>query len=301
MALLAGCAGTGATFHSGVGDRYLEHPPYYAGKTLETIASDPERIGHLPIAFQRGASEMPVFDARDGSGGPVDALLEDMNAFLDALAVSSRLVEGRRVSAVAHAVTNAPPDVRFGCAPALGVSGNDCAERGDSVLGRGYQAMQLSVGRASRDWREWMTEVMNATSTDHAVVITLEVGHYLPRQRGGRRRIVELGTGSVASLPWRTSPEAPVAVLQLTGVLVNGDGNAERIGAEGFYARQTRILLSGFGVDELITAEDVDAARTSRRDDLPGRPLAWQVALRELVTRLTGRVYPRGDATVSQR
>lgn len=288
LVLLAGCATTGATFRSGVGDAMLEHPPYYAG--TPSSSADAARVGHLPIAFQRGSTQPPIFDPRDGSGSPVDALLGEMNAYLDSLGVSARLVEGRRVSAVAHAATAVPPDVRFGCAPALGLPGNECAQRGDSALGRGYQTMQLTVGRASPEWRAWIGDVLGTTSADRALVITLEVGHYLVRQEGIRgTKVVELGTGNRASLPWLTSLETPVAVLQLTGVLVDRGGLAVRIGAEGFYARRTRLVLSGVGAEELITDDDVTAARTARRADLPGSPLAWRVALQELTTRLTGR------------
>jgi len=35
---------------------------------------------------------------------------------------------------------------------------------------------------------------------------------------------------------------------------------------------------------------DIERLRTLRRDDLPGQPLVWQVALRTLVSQLTGRV-----------
>lgn len=45
MALLAGCATTGATFRSGVGDRYLEHPPYYAGKALHAFDGARQTVG----------------------------------------------------------------------------------------------------------------------------------------------------------------------------------------------------------------------------------------------------------------
>lgn len=288
LALLAGCATTGATFRSGVGDRMLEHPPYYAGAS--SSPADAARAGHLPIAFQRGATQPAIFDPRDGSGSPVDALLGEMNAFLDSLGVSARLVEGRRVSAVAHAATTVPPDVRFGCAPELGLPGNDCAQRGDSALGRGYQTMQLSVGRASPEWRAWIGDVLTTSSADRALVVTLEVGHYLMRQEGIRgTKVVELGTGNRAALPWLTSLETPVAVLQLTGVLVDRNGQAVRIGAEGFHARRTRLMMSSARAEELITDDDVNAARTARRADLPGNPLAWQVALRELVARLVGR------------
>jgi len=138
--------------------------------------------------------------------------------------------------------------------------------------------------------------VMQDVGTERALVVTLEVGQYLPRQKGWRGdKIVELGTGHVAELPWLTSLETPVVVLQLTGVVTDREGRAVRIGAEGILAKRTRLGISAIGGQELLTDEDVARARTLRRDDLPGRPLAWQVAMRELVSRLTGRAAARAD------
>jgi hypothetical protein len=88
-ALFAGCASTGATFRSGVGDSFLEHPPYYAGVAREVVTSDTTRIGHLPIAFQPGASQPAIFDPRSGRNTPVDSLLDEMNGFLDSSAPPS--------------------------------------------------------------------------------------------------------------------------------------------------------------------------------------------------------------------
>ena len=120
------------------------------------------------------------------------------------------------------------------------------------------------------------------------MVITLEVGQYLTRQRGlVGAKDVDLGTNNVAKLPWLTSLETPVTVLQLTGALVDRDGKAIRIGAEGFYVRRTRLGISAIGGQELIGDEDIVKAREARRDDLAGSPLAWRVALGNLVAGLT--------------
>ena len=70
-----------------------------------------------------------------------------------------------------------------------------------------------------------------------------------------------------------------MAVVQLTGALVGRDGSAVRIGAEGMMAKRTNIALSALGADArdpTRTSND----RTLRREDLPGQPLVWQVALR---------------------
>lgn len=288
-AALAGCATTGATFRSGVGDAMLEHPPYYAGRARADVARDSGPIGHLPIAFQRGAAQPAMFDPRDGSGSPIDSLLEEMNAYLDSLGVSRRIAEGRRVSAVTHAATRVPPDVRFGCAPEGGLPGNDCAERGDSALGRGYQTMQLAVGRPAAEWIDWIRDVSATVGTQRTLVITLEVGQYLIRQEGWRgTKVVELGTDHRVTFPWLTSLETPVTVLQLTGALIDRDGKAIRIGAEGVQAKRTRLLVSSVGGQELLSDDDVRQLRSARREDLPGAPLAWRAALARLVGELTG-------------
>jgi hypothetical protein len=80
-----------------------------------------------------------------------------------------------------------------------------------------------------------------------------------------------------------------VSVLQLTGALMDSTVRAQRIGVEGIYARRTRLGISALGAQELIGNEDIQRVREERRTDLPGQPLAWQVALRQLVEGLTGR------------
>jgi hypothetical protein len=151
--------------------------------------------------------------------------------------------------------------------------------------------MQLSVGRASKEWVEWMGDVATTSAVDRVLVVTLEIGEYLMKQEGlAGTKILELGTGHRVRLPWLTSLETPVSVLQVTAALVDRNGKAVRIGAEGFHARRTRLSVSAIGAQELIGDEDLVAAGSARREDLPGAPLAWQVALRELLTRVTGRV-----------
>jgi hypothetical protein len=68
---LAACATTGSTLGSGVGDRMIDDPPYYAG----TKAAPSGRIVHLPISYQRGASQSPVLDPEARPGSPIPALL----------------------------------------------------------------------------------------------------------------------------------------------------------------------------------------------------------------------------------
>ena len=280
MPLLLATACAGSTLRSGVGDAVLEHPPYYAGRAVRDTA----RVGHLPVAYQRGSSQAPIFDPAGDSGTAVAALLAEMNAYLDSLGVTARVASG---------VTppGTPPDVQFGCVTdPVGdcLTGEDGAADGGPEVGR--PRMRLAVGRPSGDWVAWARGALDGAQAHRALVLTLEVAQYMPRQKNLRgSKEVELGTGHVVALPWLTSLETPVSVLQLTGAVVDRDGRAIRIGAEGLLARRTSLTMSALGAQRLISAEDVERLRTSRRDDLPHRPLVWQAALRRLVGELTGQ------------
>ena len=270
--LLSACATTGATFGSGVGDRFLERPPYYAG-----AAAPAGTVAHLPVAYQPGAAQPAIFDPSAAADAPVARLLAEMTAYLDSL------VAGPRVAPLAGTA----PDVMFGCVTdALG----DCADADDAeAMGRGGDELRLAVGNPSGEWRAALGPALAAAGADGLVAVTLEVGQYRLQQRGIRgSKVVALGTGHEASLPWLTSLETPVSVLQLTAVHVGPDGKARRIGAEGIVAVRTPLLASGVGAQRLVSDEDVERVRTLRRDDLPGRPLAWQVALRHLVAGVAG-------------
>lgn len=264
--LVAGCAGS--TIGSGVGDRYLDMPPYYAGARVPVGTA----VAHLPIGFQAGATQPASFDPAASAGSPIDALLREMNAYLDSLGTTARVAAAPSIGT--------PPDVMFGCSDAAGM---DCTEPDDV----GAPQMRLAVARPSAEWTAWLQQTLDSARVDHLLLITLETGEYWPRQRNllGQKE-VRLGTAYTVPVPWLTSLDDPVSVLQLTGALVGRDGKAVRIGAEGLFANPTHILLSGVGVTDMISDEDVERVRTARRDDLADRPLVWQVALRSLVAGL---------------
>lgn len=278
---LAGACATGSTLGSGVGDRILEHPPFYAGATMTTGGGS---ISHLPVGYQRGAMQDAMFEPASGSGTPTAALVQDLTAYLDSLGVTTRLA-----GSVSRGTA---PDVQFSCETDPADTGEECLT-GPGALGRGDIRMRLAVARPSAEWVSWAGAAMDAAGVTSVLVLTLEVGQYRIAQRGLRGdKVVELGTGHTVSLPWLTSLETPVQVLQLTGALIGRDGKAVRIGAEGLLARRTGLPASAVGLERLLTDAEVAELRAARRDDLPGRPLVWQHALRTLVGELTGRQAP---------
>jgi hypothetical protein len=273
---LTGIACAGSTIGSGVGDAFLENPPFYAGGPVTAAG----RLAHLGIAYQRGATQEPIFEPANESGSPIAALLRDMNAYLDSLGASVRV-------ASPSAAPGRSPDVMFSCETA---PDTDCATAEEGVLGDRERKMRLAVARPSTEWTSWLGSALDGAGASRALLLTLEIGDYRMTQKSWRGdKAVFLGTNYSVNVPWLTSLETPVNVLQLTGALVERDGKAVRIGAEGLLARRTRLLVSSVGGQELISDEDVQRLRTARREDLPGQPLVWQVALRHLVAQLTGR------------
>ena len=284
LLFLSACASTGATINSGVGERFLAEPPYRAGGDVPATAS----IMRLPVSYQQGAEQSAMFDPSGKPGSPMAALLAEMNAFADSL-VSGRLGSSGIVAVLPEGT---PPNVQFGCVTdVLG----DCAdpdEAGPAVRSSSTEQprMRLAVGRPSRGWIESNAAALGRTGADLTLILTLETGQYWITKEGwANRKSLELGTGYTVRLPWLTALDAPISVLQLTGATVAADGRAVRIGAEGLIAKRTGIIASGMGMQALVSDEDVERLRTLRRDDLPGQPLVWQVALRHLVADLTGR------------
>ena len=269
--LAAACASAGSSYQSGVQPKSFDKPPFYTGAAVPNVSG----VAHLPIRYQGGTDR---FKPAGAAGSPVGALVAQMNAYLDSLATSASL-------SPTDAEVGTAPDVHFGCDED---AGGDCEGDGDE---NASHRLELWVGRPSSDWVGWIGTALERASHDKALLVTLEIGWYWPRQKGiSLGKEVRLGTGYTVGVPWLASLEHPIAVVQLTGVLVGRDGRAIRIGAEGMLAKRTRMAISALGGQELVKDEDVERLLTLRRADLPGQPLVWQVALRNLVSQLTGQV-----------
>jgi hypothetical protein len=272
---VAGCAG--ATIGSGVGETWIEHAPYYAGRVVPI-----GRLGYTPIHYQAGATDSPIFDPAAADGSPVATLLVAMNVYLDSLAG-----HGEVLMDPLEVLSGTPPDVRFGCEldPM-----DECVKTEESRgFGPPVPQMKLAVGRPSAEWTAAARERLREKGAEALVVLTLEVGQYWPRQKNWRgSKALDLGTDRTVSLPWLTSLDMPVRVIQITGALIGPDGKAIRIGAEGLKAQRTPIVASGFGAQSLITDEDVRALLSERASEARDSRLVWQHAVSALVAQLTG-------------
>lgn len=269
-----GCASTGATFRSGVGDAYLERAPWVAGRP---VPSDRGSLLVLPVQWQASLTQPVFMDPDTAAGSPLAALRDSVQQAL------SRAKLGPSGTAL-RARGMVPPDVAFGCALIL----DECdPQYAGQPLGRQGLRYRLAVGRPSEDWRVGLREQMAAAGATHALLLTLELAPWPVQQRGLRgTKVVPLGVGYDMELPWLTSLETPVQVLQLTAVVVDRDGQAVRIAAEGLQAKRTSLALSAIGAEALLQDRDVAAVLGARRHELDGHPFVWQVATQQVLTSL---------------
>lgn len=272
-AMAGGCAGTG--FRTGIGPQSFRRAPYYAGRTAAAT-----NHASLPIVYQRGGAQSPNFDPR---GGPAMAdLLTEMNAHLAGLGVGPQL-------AWPSPMPGTPPDVRLACA--MDAAGDCISEVEESPTpAEEARTLTLSVESGTSGFSSWIGGVLANAGAAHALMITLEIAPFWPRQTGLRgNKVVDLGTGYSQELPWLTALDRPVWTVELTGAVMDSTGHVIRAGGEGLFAKRTRFAIGAIGGEEMVTDEDIAQLRSLRRSDLPGAPLVWQAALDTLVSQLTGR------------
>ena len=152
-----------------------------------------------------------------------------------------------------------------------------------------FAPMVMHIARPGAAWQQSVASLLAARGAHHAIVVTLGVSQYPKGREGVFGKKVVLGTGHEEPIKFLTAEDKLLEVLQLTGALVDAQGRVLRAGAEGILARDTpfaaQVLEVGKAIDDR-TLEKV--LTTERRDDLPGSPAKWDVALANLLAQLRG-------------
>jgi hypothetical protein len=164
------------------------------------------------------------------------------------------------------------------------------AEAQDQVLPHDrFPPMVLHLRKPSPAWSQAMAEVLAREGARYAVVVALGVSQYPKGRDGAFAKQVVLGTGYEEPIAFLTAEDKLLEVLQLTGVLVDAQGEVVRAGAEGILARDTPFAAQVFDVSKVLDDRTLARVLTKeRRTDLPGDPLKWQVALDNLLAQLRG-------------
>ena len=230
---------------------------------LLPVALDPELTGSLGYG-QRAGEFAPIVTALDGA-------LQGM--------ACCRYVAAPRLPAGA-------PWVYVGSAAGEFAP----AESREQVLPHDrFPPMVMHVRRPSPAWSQAVAALLASEGAQHAVVVTLAVSQYPKGREGVFGKKVVLGTGYEERIEFLTAEDKLLEVLQLTGVLVDAQGRVVRAGAEGILARDTPFAAQVFDVSKVLDDRTLERVLTKeRRNDLPGAPLSWEVALDNLVAQLRG-------------
>lgn len=268
LASLAGCA----TMQSFSARQELVHAPYYRTYAAFSLPEG-AAIGHLPVELDYQAEVT-------GSARVLTPLLEAIDDYLGAAGWSTLLDAAPSSNAQA-------PWAYVGSAAGLNARTRLLADTAVRPV------MVIQTLAPSRRWAEQLRTIADRHHVEAVLAIFLGPADYFLHQQRGTAlgKELELGTGYATPVEWLDDPDQPVEVLHLTGLLLSRDGVVLRAGAEGIMAKR---------IASPLTEQDVVSALVSlRRDDLPGQPLAWRVALETLVRQLL--VRSEGDRTFRRR
>jgi len=152
-----------------------------------------------------------------------------------------------------------------------------------------FAPMVMYVRKPSVAWSEAVAALLAREGANYAVVTWLGISQYPKGREGAFGKKVVLGTGHEEPIRFLTAEDKLLEVLQLTGVLVDAQGIVVRAGAEGVVARDTPFAAQVFDVSKVLDDRTLEQVLTSeRRQDLPGVPHKWEVALGNLLAQLRG-------------
>jgi hypothetical protein len=264
----------------------LEDAPYYVElRQPQPAPGSCARV--LPVTLD------PELRQQFGYSGRMQEFTPIVQALNDAL-VRRKADECVRTFAAPPALPGQPPRVYVGSAeseyaPAEGASQRLPTDR--------FQPMVMHVERPGAEWKQALAPALGQGGAPFAVQVQLGVSQYMKGYSGVFRKEVVLGTGYRVPIKFLTAEDKPVEVLHLTGVLVDASGQPVRAGAEGIVLRDTPFLAQTVDASRVFDSSELERVLSqARRAELPGAPLALDVALDNLLAQLT-----RGAVTVPAR
>jgi len=255
---------------------FLKRAPFYVSygtKGVSAGANTATTVGCIAIAVDR-AGRTVLLDA--GGEAALQPLLAAMN---------TRLEKGQRCKPLAG--TSLPEDgAPYLCAGSNNGESTSPAHNDDDDQ-HDQSRMVLSIQPPSKEWRADLARVLQENAVQQLLIVRLGLADYPQSSKGIFGKRVILGTGHERPLKFVTPTDQQIPVLQITGVRLDRDGRILRAGAEGVIAKESGFVVRMvLRATEVLSPEELQNALWARRTDLPNRPLTWEVAFDELVTRL---------------
>lgn len=257
-----------------VGETHRLEPGAFYRQLRKAPPAAGQRVGVLPVALDRELAASFEYGDRARLFVPIGDVIQARLAAgtgLTMLEATSLPAEGApRVYVGSAAGDLAPPDAEQSASP---------ADR--------FPPMVLHLERPSKAWQAAAREFMAREGLSHLVVVRVGASQYPKGRSGVFAKNLLLGTGHEVPVKFLTAEDKLMEVLQVTGLLVGADGQVLRAGAEGILGRDTPFVAQVFDVTKTLDDQTLEAAATTeRRQDLPGAPLALEVAVDNLVAQL---------------
>lgn len=255
---------------------YLPKSPFY--KNYEKRSIQNAKLAHLPIAVDEMVFEEFFYKDREKALQP---LVEVMNSYLDSLKRSVRLQSD-------FFPAKGSPYVFVGSSEA------ETAPPGSEMMREEHHKfppMVIYMKKPSKEWKRQLEQALRNNNANCLLVIWVGFSEYPKANKGLFKKKVVLGTEYEREIRFLSAEDKPVEVLQLTGMLLDGEGRVLRAGAEGIIHEDTPFWAQVFDVQKAVDDKAIQELISNyRRDDLPGKPLAWQASLDMLIQQLTSGV-----------
>lgn len=259
-------------FSSGRTDR-LKSAPFYKTYNKKSVVGK-AATGYVAIGFDELTKSEFSYAGREKALQP---LAEAMNAYLDSLGWSKRLAGDALPEKGA-------PYVYVGSAEGEGAPPEAAMQRSEHDK---YPPMVIHILNPSGAWRTALGAAVQANQVEYVLWLKLGFSEYPKANKGVFGKKVVLGTGYEEGIKFLSAEDKPVEVLQLTGMLLDREGNIVRAGAEGIAAKDSQFWVQVLEAQQAMSNEALHKLlHEERREELAGKPLKWQVALRNLVAQL---------------
>jgi hypothetical protein len=271
VAVFAGWSKLNA-FPSGQTDRLKGAPFYKTYNKKATVGN--AATGYVAIGFDELTKSEFSYAGREKALQP---LAEAMNAYLDSLGWSRRLAGDPLPEKGA-------PYVYVGSAEGEGAPPEAAMQRNEHDE---YPPMVIHIRKPSKAWRAALGASVEANQVEYILLIKLGFSEYPKADKGMFGKKVVLGTGYEEGIKFLSAVDKPVEVLQVTGMLLDREGNIVRAGAEGIAAKDSPFWVQVLEAQQAMSNEALHKLlHEERREDLTDKPLKWQVALRNLAAQL---------------
>lgn len=255
----------------------LSKAPFYKTFDKKAKLTTETRTLHYPVQIDQMTIEEFFYEGREDA---LRSIIAIFNAYLDSLSWSAPLVTGQFPKKGAPYLF-------------VGSSESVIAPPSAEMLREEFDKfppMALHVDKPDKNWKGVLNQQMTTQNTDYALIFWIGFNEYPKANKGLFKKKVVLGTDYEPEIRFLSAELEPVEVLQIYGMLLDKQGDIIRAGSEAFLYEDTPFWVQMFGASTSIDDNTLsNTVSEIRREDLPGKPLAWKVAIHNLLQKLTQR------------